>query len=282
VKEPFTYRAWKWSLQQLTGHRDGDQLDRLQAIDWDVLVVLDACRADTLQDVAEWPIPTATSPASCTPEWLQCVADSGVFQDAHVVTANPQYFDVDLGASEVEPYWENHWDDSRQTVLPEAVLSRVDELLEDGSHRIVAHLQQPHWPCIGKIGDSWHLAYDDLGPWSVDSSGEVIESVQVAAARGLIDPSRAEIAYRASVDSVWDSLEPYLTRWVKESHSTVVTADHGETFGSVADYLFYEHPCGCHIKPLTKVPFVEFSTADAKEKTDTDVEARLKALGYAE
>jgi hypothetical protein len=155
VKEPFVYRAWKWAIQQLTGRRSGDQLERLDTVDWDLLVILDVCRADVLRSVAEWPVPAATSPASCTPEWLRCVADARIFEDAHIVTANPQYDDVNLGAAAVESYWESHWDDARQTVLPEPVLDRVDDLLADGTRRIVAHLQQPHWPYVAMLDGSY-------------------------------------------------------------------------------------------------------------------------------
>jgi hypothetical protein len=282
VKEPFVYRAWKWAIQQLTGRRSGDQLERLDTVDWDLLVILDACRADVLRSVAEWPVPAATSPASCTPEWLRCVADAQMFEDAHIVTANPQYDDIDLGAAAVESYWESHWDDARQTVLPEPVLDRVDDLLADGTRRIVAHLQQPHWPYVATLDGLWYLACEDLGPWHVEGSDDLIESVQVAQARGRIDASRAEMAYRSSIHSVWDTLEPYLAAWMDRSHRVVVTADHGETFGATRDFRFYEHPCMCHVRPLTEVPFVKFIGTEPDAMAGSAVEDRLKALGYTE
>ena len=83
MKEPFPYRARKFLCQQVTGRRGGSQHRRLDATDWDILLVLDACRADALREVAHWPVETVTSPASCTPEWLGECVSSGVLQQPH-------------------------------------------------------------------------------------------------------------------------------------------------------------------------------------------------------
>ena len=51
MKEQFGYRVWKTLLQKLSSPRKATQLDKLSEIDWDILVVLDACRADVLEQV---------------------------------------------------------------------------------------------------------------------------------------------------------------------------------------------------------------------------------------
>ena len=90
------------------------------------------------------------------------------------------------------------------------------------------------------------------------------------------------MAYRSSIHSVWDTLEPYLTAWMDRAHRVVVTVDHGETFGATRDLRFYEHPCMCHVRPLTEVPFVEFVSTEPDVAAGSAIEDRLKALGYAE
>jgi hypothetical protein len=98
--------------------------------------------------------------------------------------------------------------------------------------------------------------------------------------RGLVAVEEGRHAYQASVRSVWKALLPYLQQWVADGLTVVVTADHGETFGRFRDRLFYEYPCGCHIRPLVTVPWVQFEPTDRTETGDW-LEDRLRALGYA-
>lgn len=277
MDEPLPYRAKKWMLQQLSTGRASTQLQRLDETDWDILLVLDACGVDALRTAADWPVETVRSPASCTPEWLDAVDRSGVFETAHVVSANAQYTKSNP-AEILERYWESHWDDDLSTVRPEPVLDRVDSLA--GERPTVAHLQQPHWPYVAKLGQRWKRAYPDLGPWSTEKGD--IDSLQVAMARGHIDIPMAHQAYQASVRSIWETIRPYLNRWDEESRTVIVTADHGETFGRLKELMFYEHPCRCHIPPLVHVPWIEVTQDTPAERTESTVEDRLKALGYAE
>ncbi len=280
MKEQRRYRAWKWVVQQLTFRRGANQLDRLTETDWDILVVLDACRADVLDELAQWPVETTTSPAGCTPEWLEATTDAGLFEDTHVVSGNPQYEQtaVEFGYRSIEPFWEDEWDESLQTVPPEPILDRVTELFTDDGSQIVAHLQQPHWPYVAKLGDSWELAYPELGPWR--DSPEEITSLQVAMQRGHINLDRAYSAYRASVASVWTTLTTYLQQWHEAGGHVVVTADHGETFGRLSDLKLYEHPCNCHVSPVITVPWVEFAPSTTASQQSGEIEDRLEALGY--
>lgn len=281
MKEQIGYRTRKWATQQLSSRRNADQFARLHAVDWDILVVLDACRADVLRDTASWPVQTAVSPASCTPEWLRAIASCELFADTHILSGNPQYEKVGVkyGCKTLEPFWETHWESTLQTTLPEPMLNRVDEVIDDATGGVVAHLQQPHWPYVAKLGGEWMLACDKLGPWSV-SDGDTA-SLQVAMQRGLIDIEKAKQAYKASIRSVWKTLSEYLSQWVDQGHTIVVTADHGETFGRFREFGFYEHPCGCHVPPLVNVPWIELRPPK-KTQADKTVENRLRALGYAE
>jgi hypothetical protein len=281
MKERFDYRAKKWIFQQMSRYRSSDQLDRIANTEWDILVVLDACRVDTLREVAGWPVETAISPASCTPKWLTAVADCGTFDGTHIVAGNPQYAKVDakIGQKSLDRCWESHWEDSLQTTLPEPMLETVTDAVEDASNGVVAHLQPPHWPYVAKLGNSWSLAYSDLGPWKTD--GEKVVSVQVAMERGLIDINKARRAYKASVQSVWEVLCEYLSEWIHDGYRVIVTSDHGETFGRIREFGFYEHPCGCQIPPLVNVPWIELQPQINRTGSET-VKNRLRALGYAE
>jgi len=281
MKERIDYRMRKWILQQLSFKSESTQLSRLKSIDWDVLVVLDACRADALQRIADWPVESAISPASCTPEWVEAVATEGIFDRTHIVSGNPKYEQVDppIEDATIEPYWESHWNTQLQTTLPETILDRVDGLLDESPPDIVAHLQQPHWPYVAKLGSHWMLAYDDCGPWDVGT--DTIDSLQVAMQRGLIDTKKAKKAYEASISSVWNTVIQYLYQWIDQDYTVIVTADHGEMFGRLRELGIYEHPCNCHLRSLVTVPWIEFSPS-GEIQTPDDVEDRLRALGYAE
>ena len=282
VLEQFPYRARKWAFQRLTSASGADQHQRISEEEWDILIILDACRLDICRDVASWPVGRVTTPASCTPEWLEEIAAAGLFAETTVLTANPQYEKFDIKTTATENFWDTHWDSQLETVLPEPILERVGDLLDGEANDVVAHLQQPHWPYVAKIDENWHLAYDDMGPWEFDS-GSTTE-MQVAMARGEIDVDKARRAYRASVRSIWRTLLPFVERWVTDGNRVVVTADHGEVFGKLKEGIMYEHPCGCHLRDLTAVPWVEFPPVemDGPEPATGTVTDRLEALGYAE
>jgi hypothetical protein len=280
ASEQLSYRLRKWLLQHVTSTAGTDQHQRIAKGDWDILLVLDACRLDTCRDAVDWPVQEVTTPASCTPDWLAAAADRNLFADKIVLTANPQYKKFEFEADSLEHFWQSHWDERRQTVLPEPVLDRVTEHVSGDSPPIVAHLQQPHWPYVARIDDEWELAYPDLGPWT--DGDEEIAGMQVAMARGKIDVERAYSAYRASVRSIWRTLLPSIESWVADGHTVVVTADHGEVFGRLTEATMYEHPCKVGIRPLTAVPWVEFEPSQPETADDGTVKDRLEALGYAE
>lgn len=281
AKEQFFYRLRKWVLQHVTSGSKADQHEMIADTDWDVLVVLDACRLDTCRTVVDWPVARVTSPASCTPTWLELIEVEGLFADSHVLAGNPQYEKFEIAANAVENFWESHWIDSFGTVLPEPILDRASELLDEDATPIVVHLQQPHWPYVAKIGETWQLAYKNTGPWH--TSDGTVTSTQDSMARGLLDVRRAWQAYQASVRSVWKTLVLYLDEWLGANRSVIVTADHGETFGRICDFTMYEHPCNCHISPLTAVPWIEFAPSEnGSEHADATVRDRLQALGYTE
>ena len=107
AEEPLTYRAWKSALRVLTRARaGGDQHERLNRIDWDVLLVFDACRWDALQRATDWPIGSCTSPATTTDEWLAAAADSRILGGTTVASSNSIYAEHDLGLRELHRLWE--------------------------------------------------------------------------------------------------------------------------------------------------------------------------------
>ncbi|WP_436935078.1 hypothetical protein [Halovenus marina] len=282
MHEPLRYRAWKRLAQGLSTLRSaGDQHDRLAAFDADVVVIMDACRADTLNAVTPWALDTCRSPASSTTEWLTVAADTGIFADARIVAANSQYhqLDRDLGEAELHGLWETDWEDRFGTVLPEPVLERADSILDEDDSPVVVHLLQPHAPYVAKLGGEWVDILPDTDVWKGDRNSERL-SPQVAMAGGHVDTTRAARGYRASVESTWDVIAEYVGQWVTDGNSVVITADHGEGFGRLRDYGFYCHPHKCHVAPLVRVPFITLEPATEPDDPARTAEEKLRALGY--
>lgn len=290
--EPFHYRARKWLIQQITSRtKRPNQHQWLRDLDWDVVIVLDACRWKTIDDVCEWPFDKARSPGTTTRQWLKEARDSGIFEGAHIVSGQGQYETVDdLGASSIDltPF-HNEYDRRLQTVLPSVVLDRADDAQDQGKTPLVAHVLPPHAPYIAKVGDEWVLTEPTVDIWKrpSGSEGSVVStdekeflSPQVAMATGYVDMDRARAGYRASVQSTWEVVSEYIGQWVGEGLTVVLTADHGETLGTLRDLGLHGHPSRCHIKPLTEVPFEVFRPGENPHEPRETTEEKLKALGY--
>lgn len=285
AEEPLTYRAWKSALRVLTRARaGGDQHERLNRIDWDVLLVFDACRHDALRRATEWPVDGCTSPATHTDGWLAAAADSRILEGATVAASNSIYAEHDLGLSDLRRLWETEWVDRLGNVPPEPVLERVDEVVADGHTPAVGHVGPPHAPYIARVDDEWLPVFPEITEWHWDPDREAFDqlSQQAAMASGLVDLDRARRGYLASVASVWDVAEPYVARWARDGLTVVVTADHGETFGGARDRWLVEHPAECYVRPLTRVPFATFADGERRGREPGSAEETLRAMGYTE
>lgn len=285
--EPLAYRARKWALQHLSSvTKRPDQHDRLASLDWDVLVVLDACRYDALQRVTHWPVDSCRSPGSATGHWLEACERSDVLEGSYVATGNVNYANWDVGAAEVDQVWQDHWNDRLGNVLPEPVLDAADGFVTDGHGPVVAHLLPPHAPYIAKVGETWIPAFPDVDVWRRNPGREDQDklSPQVAMASGHVDMERAIAGYHASVESTWNAILPYVGEWVDDDLTVVVTADHGESFGRMRDWTLYGHPNRVHVRPLVEVPWVVFEQAPPMADGDAaeGVQDKLEALGYVE
>lgn len=283
--EPLHYRARKWLIQHATERLGrGGQHERLNDEEWDVAVVLDACRWDVLQQVTSWPVEAAYSPGSATPQWLAIAEETRILEDTYIASANVQYDARSLGEAELHKLWETDWNARLGTVLPGPVLSKADSLLGAGKRPVVAHLLPPHAPYVAKVDDTWLPAFPETDIWrrAPTESQEEKLSPQVAMASGHIDLTRARQAYRASVESTFEVVSSYISRWADDDLTVILTADHGETFGGLRELGLCGHPNRCHIDPLVKVPYERFKQAPPVDTGAETVEEKLAALGYTD
>jgi hypothetical protein len=260
--------------------------------EWDVLVVLDACRADLLQSIAAdieflGDVRTIRSVGSSSSEWLENTFD-GHAETARTVmvtgnTWSDRYLDADAFGA-LDEVWKYAWDDEIGTVPASAITDRAIGLARDRDpDRLVVHYMQPHHPFVPDP-----LAGDDgmarTGSHSTESNPWVLLR------RGETTVERVRAAYEANLRYV---LPEVATLVENLSGRVVITADHGNLFG---EWGLYGHPMHTPVPALLSVPWAE-TTGEGRQsytptleppeslpvtrvygaETDRD---RLDALGY--
>jgi hypothetical protein len=269
--------------------------DPVLGADWDLLVVLDACRADLFESVVgggDYDISvgaTRISPGSASTEWLDAVfgaAAPDALADLGYVTGNP-YTDARLSGSALgylDEVWRYAWDDALGTIPPRPITDRaIAAGRERDLDRLVVHYMQPHFPPVTAdpdAGEGEGLAADEWG----DRPVSVWEDLRLG---GSVESAWA--AYRRNLERVLADVEVLLSN--VDAERAVVTADHGNAFG---ERYIYGHPEGVDLPCLREVPWSVTSAADRGTRTpaaydripdgdaDTDagVDDRLSSLGY--
>jgi len=274
--------------------------------DWDLLLVLDACRVDAMKAVApEFDfvngVDSLWSTGSSSHEWL-CKTFTREYIDeiseTIYLSTNPNspstfndgarppmsytvplmWADWDVVASaDFKEFRQIHRDDYEEcsdTVVPRVV---TDHAIQAGRvsefERMVIHYFQPHRPYIA---DSYRERRPVTGP-----EGEPWTTIRTGAG------TKEEVweLYLDNLRLVLSSVERLLENI--DAETVAITADHGDLLGEAG---LYGHPEGVPHPDLKKVPWVETTAVDtktsspsvdvARQKSDVDTEERLRHLGY--
>jgi hypothetical protein len=268
--------------------------------DWDVLVILDACRVDAVQEVADEydfikNVDSIWSVGSTSFEWLPLT-----FQKRHIseiqntayTSGNPYLTPVfrkkkeppvnqpipfgptDYNVADPEDFlvldevWKYGVDDEKNCVLPRTMTDRAVDIFRSlNPDRLIVHYMQPHEPHIG----------DEKG---------LGQNIFVPLRKGEITKYEAWESYLENLRLVLDELELLLSNI--DANKVVISADHGEAFGESG---FYAHQIGCPLPGVRKVPWIETTATDEnthapKIKPDNKqiggnyLEDHLADLGY--
>lgn len=256
--------------------------------DWDVLIVLDACRYDFLADVDTFDVPVKRvhSNASHTREYIENNFVGRDCRDTVYVTASPQFADFDLSFAHIEHVWDTHWDDEHRTVLPEHVTDAAINLAaEYPDKRMFVHYMQPHYPFIGSTGKKM----DQQATFGPNREAEH-SSVWLQLSTGRVSEESVRKAYAENLDIVLPEIDRLRDGL---DGKIVLTSDHGNLFNERVSRLpvrISGHPYGVHHPELVSVPWVEFpfetrrTVSRSEESADSaefeDVHERLSDLGY--
>lgn len=274
--------------------------------EWDLLLVLDACRVDALQAVmSEFECIEAVnsmwSVGSSSHEWL-CKTFTETYADEIAetvyVSTNPHapktfrdgerppqkyvvpfmwadWDVVDESAFKLfRPVLQHDYEAYADTVPPDIV---TDHAIHAGRttdfDRMIVHYFQPHRPYIGTaFPERRNVSSVEDQPWNAIRTGEA---------------TKEDVweLYLENLRFVLRSVERLLENI--DAETVAITADHGELFGEIG---MYGHPEGIVHPALKKVPWAvtsatdkETSTPDVdieKQQSETEVEERLKNLGY--
>lgn len=210
-------------------------IELLQTIDWDTLLVFDACRWDAFETVCGESDPVR-APGFHTSYWVETVIgnDEMDWRDVAYISGNPfttvsQNVDhvstrvVEEVAEYVEAF-ENDtiWDANIGTADPD----ELTRLAENFTERRVVHYMQPHTPFIGSAVLSMQTGFDEfvINPFEDHEKGS---ELQYLAKNGHISPELYRTAYLENLARVWEASEPLR----ESSDRVVITADHGEMLG---------------------------------------------------
>ncbi|WP_254761520.1 sulfatase-like hydrolase/transferase [Natrinema marinum] len=273
--------------------------------DWDILIILDACRVDTLREVADEydfieDIDTIWSVGSQSDEWMANTFTETYHEEieqTHYVVGNghvSQLFErgdlppknnttpidfskwdlVDLATFDaVDMVWRDYHDDTYHVVLPRVMTDHAIEAgRQDNPDKLIVHYMQPHLPYIGQS------VCEGRPPTDIERDGyKRLET-------GDAEHEEVYRLYKETLRFVLDDIETLLENINAET--VAITADHGEAFGELGAY---GHPEGFPHPIVKRVPWITTSANDMETRKpnlgpdtaeETDLEKHLRDLGY--
>lgn len=252
--------------------------------EWEVLLVLDACRYDLMKEIeSEYGFITTVertnSAASTSSEWMKKNFHDTYrenTQSTGYVTGNPfSEEEIDSGDFHtLDEVWKYGWDDNAGTIQPDTLTDRaIYNWQEERPERMIVHYMQPHFPFV----------QDPLSNGIVEF-GKTEKDAWTLVRQENIDYNDVWGRYCDNLRYVLDSVEVLLKSI--DADEVVITSDHGNFIG---EYGLYGHPQYIPLPPVKAIPWVQTEATKVQEYTPTvtknkdneyDVEENLQDLGY--
>ena len=276
--------------------------------DWDVLIVLDACRVDAINRVVpEYEfidsVDSIWSVGSTSKEWYVHTFQDRDVSEISLVSGNAwikelfetdpdwKYWTATRGSfwhklplldsllernlaktrdfNSYTPVVGNHGADLGTTPLPREVTNAaIHEHRNTRPQRMVVHYMQPHEPYIQNENNG-DLPESHKNPFDELKAGRVTKEETYS-------------AYLDNLRSVLDSVSRLLCNI--NAKRVAITADHGELFG---EWGAYAHPAAFPHPTVRKVPWIitegsntANETVDQPKQVEASTKERLADLGY--
>ena len=257
-------------------------------LDFDVLVIYDACRLDYFSMLYpryfEGSLQSALSAGSMTLEWLINTWYRDHYEVAYV-SATPLVksgrpilgFNAEEKFMYVDDVWNWGWSDSLTTVPPEKVniAARLTTTklgmkgLRLGEHyKLVIHYVQPHAPylCLSRVSkkiseSDIRETLEDIDAHKFGIVGEgkpTLDFLLLALLKEITGSENKLIEYlrmlyQSNLDLVMRASCPLIRHFLKKGYDVVISADHGELLG---EYGLFFHP-RLHLPYLRIVPWFQ-------------------------
>lgn len=253
--------------------------------DWNLLVILDACRFDMYQEVvgaSDYII----SVGSTSTEWMDKTfnnANSSIIADTAYISANP--YSHRLSSTRfglLDHVWKDHWSESLGTIPPQPVTDHGIAVARNTDYsRIICHYMQPHFPFIA----SGEPAFGQLGRGGFGLGEEASCNVWHMLANGKVAEKDVIEAFYRNLDLVFSSVETLLQN---VDGTVVITSDHGNAIG---EWGMYGHRAYVPNMAIKKVPWdvreseddgeYDPSMSGGNQTVDKSVLDQLTRLGYS-
>lgn len=256
--------------------------------EWDVLIVLDACRAEWLSTVASefefiTEVDSIYSVGGHSAEWIDRTFDdqySQSIKDCAYVTANHH-------SKWMEPDKFAHFEDVTNYETDEETLPAppahvvTDQAIHVARtkdwNQMIVHYMQPHKPFLNR-GDG-RRDVSLAAEWS--TGYEMYRKV----IKGDLTRSELERGFIDNLRYVLDEVELLIENI--DAPTVAITSDHGNALG---ERFLWDHRRGVNHPSVRRVPWAECSAEDKRtvepaqyrvsEETQEEVKQRLKQLGY--
>ncbi|QSG14973.1 hypothetical protein [Halapricum desulfuricans] len=289
IIKDFTLSAFARVTERVPSLADGAHVfDR----EWDVLVILDACRHDMYERRVQ-KCQSIWSVAGSSAEWMRKTfneASPEVLKNTAYVTSNPfsersdALEGIELGL--LDEVWRDGWDEELGTVPARPVTDHgIAAARRNEFDRVIVHYMQPHYPFIGDLDEG----ETPIGMMDQETFGEVGDELGLwdRVLLGELPTETVLDAYDANLDYVMDDVELLLEN---VDGKVVVSADHGNALG---EWGQWGHRPSIPHPGMRRVPWdvrectdeetyqPEIGPTDQSEDDVNDVVSdRLQKLGY--
>lgn len=282
------YRGIPFGVSKMY-HRRVDPVSRPVSVwerDWDVLVVLDACRGDMMEEVVSeysflHSMETVWSVGGHSMEWLENTfkpAPSGLIKETAYITGN-YYSGVisDLPFSVFNNLQDVNFEGDFPAPPAHVVTdSAISTARESEFDRLIIHYMQPHKPFLFRDDGRYDIKMKE---WSIgwDLYRNYIN--------GRISMDKLKTGFVDNLRYVLNEVALLLENI--DASKVVITSDHGNAFG---ESFLWDHEIGVQHSSMRQVPWVETTATDegtlspkkytTSSTDDDELQERLEKLGY--
>ena len=139
------------------------QLDLIKKMDWDYLIILDACRYDYFEKVYseyfQGNVKKVLSPGNWTIKWLKSVWGNKKYSNIIYISGNPyinskgllRECDAKKHFYKIIDVWDFGWDKKSNTTHPEKINEVAQKIISRYTEKkVIIHYMQPHAPYISE------------------------------------------------------------------------------------------------------------------------------------